>query len=908
MTKRDLYFALNCEMLGIGRPNEKSGEPDSFAVGRVSVVNWENQVVLDTCVQIPVPVTDFRTEITGIVQADVTSPVAMSFAQVRAEVERILRGKILIGHDLNTSLHALGLTHPWCDVRDSSTFSRFQKAYVVSGQSSLQAQSLNELALQILKRKLVEPTVKNRPVELCIAALDLYKTFRKEWEDDLVHAAQQKDARLETHQHERSQHQRSAYPPSTPPQPLLQPHHPQQQRPRLPSFEALPPERMHVNSYQPHHHQHGMPPLMPPQPQVVAPPHDIEANEALQSSWLRWGKKSRLQHPMPQQNMTAPALSAHAMQVLSAHDVPSDQEMTLPVGSLYSQSYYDGSTQYEASTDYESSHYEGSVMSESVASESVASRHEEPMHQEKSSWLRFGARRSKYPAQQQQRTADQLSSLRELEEPQYGSNEIFAGEGPSMHEEGASFYESPRYYATQQGYGKSSSSWFAFRRTKYPGPKGGVEALLSKKEYREEQEPPTEASESCELESLEPTQGSLHEGVHDAFVSNNRDYVVAEAESPYAYSAYHAPKTVGLEQTEKPSWFGFRRSKSPKLTAAIGGTNDASTLQTEVADGLDKRWSQGVLLPHLLERPDPCFSTPPQQNSDDGSSEDPHEDRHYGTETTVSDSPNSFFSYDAPRTDEQERLEKPSASSSSWFGFRLAKSSKLRFSAEQTLSEMPVRTESTEPNDDDWLEEVLQSPSMGSSQMMDEEEALKSLDAVHETTDSEIAGSKTMRDDQASTPTQASQPNPSWFRFSRGPRSLDQREVSRLPGANPAAGGRNLDGSHVEGRPNTMNTSSGSNYYWLEDMVPSPLVDSACLGAEWFGLRQIRQAEEPPESRPIMQSDHETGNMAEEFDFYLRSRLCTESTLATVQSDGTEEDDLIQDLQGMEMNLSFLNI
>ena len=99
MTKRDLYFALKCDMVGIGQ--------GTSAVARVTIVNWDSEIVLDTFVKVPVPVLDYRQ--TGITAADMKSQQAMSFQQVRHKVESVLRGKILIGHRVDADLIALGL-------------------------------------------------------------------------------------------------------------------------------------------------------------------------------------------------------------------------------------------------------------------------------------------------------------------------------------------------------------------------------------------------------------------------------------------------------------------------------------------------------------------------------------------------------------------------------------------------------------------------------------------------------------------------------------------------------------------------------------------------------------------------------------------------------------------------------
>lgn len=124
MKKRDLYFALHVERVGIAlapgnESNDSSPSHQQKAVARVTLTNFESEIVLDTFVVIPVPVTDFFE--TGIrpehVQANASPPVtptsgatdaatvtaadtqeaSRSFSAVRARVERMLRGKILIG-------------------------------------------------------------------------------------------------------------------------------------------------------------------------------------------------------------------------------------------------------------------------------------------------------------------------------------------------------------------------------------------------------------------------------------------------------------------------------------------------------------------------------------------------------------------------------------------------------------------------------------------------------------------------------------------------------------------------------------------------------------------------------------------------------------------------------------------
>lgn len=196
MKKRDLYFCLHCERVGIGSAAAEN------AVARVTLVNWENEIVLDTFVQVPVPVTDFYE--TGITAEDVdarSNPQVQSFAAVRATVESTLRGKILIGHHVEDHLHALGLTHPWTDLRDCAHFEAFAKEEEsdagTSERTTPVVRSLDALREHVLKMPVAAPRDASRPVEYCVTALDLYKLYRKEWEESLITKARERERKLE---------------------------------------------------------------------------------------------------------------------------------------------------------------------------------------------------------------------------------------------------------------------------------------------------------------------------------------------------------------------------------------------------------------------------------------------------------------------------------------------------------------------------------------------------------------------------------------------------------------------------------------------------------------------------------------------------------------------------------------
>eukprot|EP00543_Licmophora_paradoxa_P004504 CAMPEP_0202445316 /NCGR_PEP_ID=MMETSP1360-20130828/4153_1 /ASSEMBLY_ACC=CAM_ASM_000848 /TAXON_ID=515479 /ORGANISM="Licmophora paradoxa, Strain CCMP2313" /LENGTH=497 /DNA_ID=CAMNT_0049061537 /DNA_START=327 /DNA_END=1820 /DNA_ORIENTATION=- len=291
MTKSDLYFALDCEMVGIGPEGYDS------ALARVTIVNWENQIVLDAFVKVPVPVTDYRTYVSGITPQDIESERAVTFEEARSLVEDILRGKILIGHGLDNDLCALNLTHPFCDVRDTATYPPYMReiapteatGYEINMPDSkstaypnFRPRKLRDLAWEQLGRQIQHEGVPHSPVEDAIAALDLYKAQREGWELALSRHQQQQQKREE-------QQQRSAAAAAY--------HHPHHVTAMLSYHSAIPPAAaigptaaVYPPSYSPFTptfpgYNVGYSPAAPPPPAPREP-------AVRQSSW-RWIRRPR---------------------------------------------------------------------------------------------------------------------------------------------------------------------------------------------------------------------------------------------------------------------------------------------------------------------------------------------------------------------------------------------------------------------------------------------------------------------------------------------------------------------------------------------------------------------------------------------------------------------------------------
>jgi RNA exonuclease 4 len=124
------YIALDCEMVGTGP------EPDrDSALARVSVVNYHGHQVYDSYVQVKVPVTDYRTKISGIEPRHIKRDVARTFKDVQDDLKTLLAGRILVGHAVKNDLDALLIKHEKRYMRDTSKFSKFRELSLTPGRT-----------------------------------------------------------------------------------------------------------------------------------------------------------------------------------------------------------------------------------------------------------------------------------------------------------------------------------------------------------------------------------------------------------------------------------------------------------------------------------------------------------------------------------------------------------------------------------------------------------------------------------------------------------------------------------------------------------------------------------------------------------------------------------------------------
>lgn len=171
------YVAIDCEMVGLGYYGQYS------SLARVCAIDWDGNQLLDLYVRQAYEVTDYRTFVSGITEHDLTSSKAVELHDCRAQVEQLIRGKVLIGHALKNDLHSLGISHPWDQTRDTGKYEPFMKERFNDG--VLWPRKLKDLAKGRLRRNIQQLGMPHCPFEDAQTALDLYKHARYRWEKSM---------------------------------------------------------------------------------------------------------------------------------------------------------------------------------------------------------------------------------------------------------------------------------------------------------------------------------------------------------------------------------------------------------------------------------------------------------------------------------------------------------------------------------------------------------------------------------------------------------------------------------------------------------------------------------------------------------------------------------------------------
>uniref|UniRef100_A0AC35UBI1 RNA exonuclease 4 n=1 Tax=Rhabditophanes sp. KR3021 TaxID=114890 RepID=A0AC35UBI1_9BILA len=136
-------LALDCEFVGVGIDGKGN------ALARVSIVNYEGEVVYDKYVCPEEQVVDYRTAVSGVTRSQLLH--GDTFENVKKEVSELIRNRIVIGHAINNDFEVLKIfKHPKKLIRDTAKFVGFKSYFDDSFKSpSLKLLCKNVLSLDI---------------------------------------------------------------------------------------------------------------------------------------------------------------------------------------------------------------------------------------------------------------------------------------------------------------------------------------------------------------------------------------------------------------------------------------------------------------------------------------------------------------------------------------------------------------------------------------------------------------------------------------------------------------------------------------------------------------------------------------------------------------------------------------
>lgn len=167
------YIALDCEMVGVGGNGTKS------IVAKVTLIGWNGEILFDEFIKPDRQVTDYRTFVSGITEADLEH-AEMDFYMCRERVQQIIQDKILVGHGLKNDMRVLEINHPWFMTRDTAKYEPFMQVRFEDG--VLWPRKLKELVKEKLNKEIQVVGKPHSAFEDALAALDLYRTVGRKWE------------------------------------------------------------------------------------------------------------------------------------------------------------------------------------------------------------------------------------------------------------------------------------------------------------------------------------------------------------------------------------------------------------------------------------------------------------------------------------------------------------------------------------------------------------------------------------------------------------------------------------------------------------------------------------------------------------------------------------------------------